>query len=132
MDTSLELIRAKINELEEKLANLRIAEREIVKLDKAPAPAPKVKALPKEPDESEVTASAEPSGQTMVAAITGTLDQHGPLSASNIAEQIMATGKEVNNRAVSFSLQALKKRGLVKNTDGVWSLVKGRVKRARS
>ncbi len=131
MDSSLDLIRAKISELEEKLANLRIAEREIVKLDKPQAP--KAKALPKETIVSEVTASAEPAGQqTMVSAITSTLDKHGPLSAAHIAEQIAATGKEVNNRAVSFSLQALKKRGLVKNTDGVWTLGKGRSKRSRA
>lgn len=131
MDTSLELVRAKIAELEAKLANLRIAERELQELEKPlvrkakEAQAPVVK--------SKVEASAEPAPQqTIVAAITDILGQHGALSAAGIAEQITATGREINNRAVSFSLQALKKRGLVKNTDGEWALAKGRSKRARS
>jgi len=152
MDTSLERIREKIGELEEKLANLRIAEREIQALEKssaqkekvparktkAPArktkaPARKTKTPPAEAIKTEVHESGEPgTPQTIVAAITGTLSQHGPLSAANIAEQIVATGREVNNRAISFSLQALKKRGVVKNADGVWSLLKGRAKRARA
>ena len=37
MDTALERIRAKIIELEAKIADLRIAEREIQALDKLPA-----------------------------------------------------------------------------------------------
>jgi len=145
MDTSLERIREKIGELEEKLANLRIAEREIQALEKSSAqkekvparktkaPARKTKTPPAEAIKTEVHESGEPgTPQTIVAAITGTLSQHGPLSAANIAEQIVATGREVNNRAISFSLQALKKRGVVKNADGVWSLLKGRAKRARA
>jgi hypothetical protein len=138
MDTSLELIREKIGELEEKLANLRIAEREIQALEKSSVHKEKTPPRKEKTPHTEVTktvvpASEEPgTPQTIVAAITGTLSQHGPLSAANIAEQIMATGKEVNNRAISFSLQALKKRGVVKNTDGVWTLLKGRAKRARA
>jgi hypothetical protein len=38
MDTSIKRIRAKIAELEAKLSNLRIAERELLALETAPAP----------------------------------------------------------------------------------------------
>ncbi len=129
MDTSLELIRTKIADLEAKLANLRIAERELKELE-TPA-ARKAKELPAPVVKSEVAANNESAPQqTLVGAITEILGEHGALSAANIAEQIVATGREINNRAVSFSLQALKKRGLVKNVDGEWSLAKRRSKRA--
>jgi len=36
----------------------------------------------------------------------------------------------INNRTVSFSLQALKKRGLAKNIDGKWAAPKARGRRA--
>ncbi|WP_425293992.1 winged-helix domain-containing protein [Methylocella tundrae] len=42
------------------------------------------------------------------------MDQHGALSAAEIAEHVKATGRDINNRTVSFALQALKKRGLAK------------------
>ncbi len=130
MDTSLERLRAKIAELEVKLANLRIAERELQELEKPLAR--KAKESPSPVVKSEVETTAEPAAQqTIVAAITDILGQHGALSAASIAEQITATGREINNRAVSFSLQALKKRGLVKNTDGEWALVKSVRKRTR-
>jgi len=146
MDTSLERIREKIGELEEKLANLRIAEREVQALEipqariektsarkEKTAPRKEKNTPPAEVVKAEAPVSEEAgTPQTIVAAITGALAEHGPLSAANIAEQIVATGREVNNRAISFSLQALKKRGVVKNTDGVWSLGKGRAKRARA
>jgi hypothetical protein len=130
MDTSLELIRAKIVELEAKLANLRIAERELQELERPQAR--KGKALSEPVGTSEAGTSDEPpQQQTLVAAITDILGQHAALSAATIADRIAATGREINNRAVSFSLQALKKRGLVKNTDGEWALTKARFRRAR-
>ena len=55
MDTSLERIRAKIAELEAKIADLRIAEREIRALEKLPSrktrpgPGPKPKRKGKQP-----------------------------------------------------------------------------------
>jgi predicted transcriptional regulator len=45
----------------------------------------------------------------------------GALSAAEIAEHIRATGRDINNRTVSFSLHALKKRGLAKSADGKWT-----------
>ena len=58
------------------------------------------------------------TSQTIGAAIADVLGQHGALSAAEIADHIRATGRDINNRTVSFSLQALKKRGLVKSADG--------------
>ncbi|MBA3726610.1 MAG: hypothetical protein H0W86_09190 [Armatimonadetes bacterium] len=70
--------------------------------------------------------------QTIGAAIADVLGQHGALSAAEIADRIKAAGRDISNRAVSFSLQALKKRGLVKSADGRWTLPKARSRRARS
>lgn len=70
---------------------------------------------------------AEPR-QTIGAAIAGVLDQHGALPAAKIAGHIEATGRKINRRSVSFALQAMKKQGLVKSTDGKWSLRKTRAK----
>ncbi|MFA5952959.1 MAG: winged-helix domain-containing protein, partial [Hyphomicrobium sp.] len=65
------------------------------------------------------------------AAIAEVLDQHGALSAAEISERIKATGRDIDNRSVSFALQALKKRGLAKNTDGKWAAPKARGRRGR-
>jgi len=137
MDTALERIQAKIAEFEAKIVNLKIAERELLDLDKPSVR--KTKALPAEVVKSAVEANAEPvadkanaepeSQPTIGAAITDVLQRHGTLSASAIAEQIVATGRDINNRAVSFALQALKKKGLVKSAGGEWSLGKARAKR---
>jgi hypothetical protein len=143
MDTALERIHAKIAELEAKISDLRIAERELQALDKVsarqtktgPEPQPRQKpgrkaALkPKLRGKPKASEPAE-ARQTIGAAITEVLDQHGALSAAEIAERIKATGRDISNRTVSFSLQALKKRGLVKSADGKWTL-KARSRRAR-
>ena len=146
MDTSLERIRAKIAELEAKIADLRIAERELLALDQVSAPptrtasepklkqkpGPKAKQKPRPKLRGEPRASepAEPR-QTIGAAISEVLDQHGALSAADIAERIKATGRDINNRTVSFALQALKKRGLAKNKDGKWTPSKTRSRRSQ-
>jgi len=133
MDSSLERIRAKIAELEAKLADLRIAERELLALEKLPArktrtvPGPKRKLKASDVKEARHT-------HTIGAAIADVLGQHGTLSSAEIADHIRATGRDINNRAVSFSLQALKKRGLIsgliKSADGKWALLKVRSQRA--
>ena len=69
--------------------------------------------------------------QTIGAAIAEVLVEHGAPSAAEIAERIKATGRDINNRTVSFALQALKKRGLAKNKDGKWTPPKARARRAR-
>jgi hypothetical protein len=144
MDTSLERIRAKIAELEATLANLHIAERELEALEAHPAAA--AKPMGKEPMRKarrvskpkrtlkatdEPTPSA-PGRQTIGAAITEALSEHGALAVGEIADRIIQTGRDINKRAVSFSLQALKKRGVVKSADGKWMLPKARAARARA
>jgi hypothetical protein len=149
MPTAVEQIRTKIAELEARIGGLRIAERELQALDRvsppkaktAPAPkakqkpapkaqqktAPKakVKAAPKPKSQKPVSGDTGPR-QTIGGAITEVLGQHGPLPAAGVAERIKAGGRDINNRTVSFALQALKKRGLAKNTDGKWTVAKGR------
>ena len=143
MDTAVERIHAKIAELEAKLGDLRIAERELQALDNISArqkrtaseskprqkPGPKASLRPKLRGKPKASEPAE-ARQTIGAAIAKVLDQHGALSAAEIAERIKATGRDINNRTVSFSLQAVKKRGLVKSSDGKWTL-KARSRRVR-
>ncbi len=130
METALERIRAKITELEEKLANLHIAERELQDLGEASAPKTHLAPQPAAAEQSDSTHEAG-SQQTIGATITDVLREHGSLSVKAIGTQIAAMGRNINNRAISFSLQAMKKRGLVKSADGEWTLAKGRSKRAR-
>ena len=145
MDTALERIHAKIAEMEAKIGDLRIAERELQALEKSSArqtktasepkakqkPGPKPSRQPKLKGKPEAGEPAEPR-QTIGAAISAVLAEHGPLSAAEIAEQVKATGRDINNRTVSFSLQALKKRGLAKNIDGKWAAPKARGRRPAS
>jgi DNA-binding transcriptional ArsR family regulator len=142
MDTALERIRAKITDLEAKISDLRIAERELQALDRSgvvttrkprkaraireAAPKAKPAATPgRKRGPRAVSASGEPR-QTIGGAVLEALTQHGALPVAEIADQIQAAGKDINRRAISFTLQALKKRGLVKSADGRWSAAKGR------
>jgi len=141
MDSSIERIRAKIAELETKLANLRIAESELRALDGASsAPTvvrtgrrgrpPAIRPAAVVEDAETGVETAAPSGKMTIGnAIQTVLGQHGSLAVGGIAEQIQAMGRDINNRAISFTLQALKKRGVVKSANGEWML-KGRTRRA--
>lgn len=138
MDMSLELIRTKIAELETKIADLRVTERELLALGTAPVERAKVERKPRTPAKSTArakptarTRSAEPR-KTIGAAITEVLGQHGPLEVAEIADQIQSTGRDINRRTVSYSLQAMKKQGLVKAGDGKWGLSKSRATSARA
>jgi len=126
MNTSLERIRAKIAELEKSLDNLRIAERELQAFETPSEPKPKAR-TPK----AKATEEA-PARQTIGAAIAEVLTEHGALAVGEIADFINAAGREINKRAVSFSLQALKRRGVVTSADGKWMLPKARSRQARS
>jgi hypothetical protein len=78
MDTSIERIRAKIAELEAKLSNLRIAERELLALETAPAP--RTKAVPRlKPKRKPKANRPSPVRQTIGAAIAQVLGEHGAL-----------------------------------------------------
>src|ERR1700719_1181262 len=131
MDTSLERIRAKIAEVEAKIADLRIAEREIRALEKLPARKTRPGAGPKPKRKPEASNQAE-ARQTIGSAIADVLGRRGALSAAEIAEHIRAKGRDISNRTVSFSLQSLKKRGLAKSADGKWALPKDDSRRIRS
>jgi len=134
MDT-LERIRAKITEIEAKLTDLRIAERELTALGPAPARATLSRATPKKaaapvreikarPGRKPKTASGP--RQTIGAAITDALGDQGALSVAEIAARIEATGRPIDKRSISYSLQAMKKQGRVKAADGNWMLAKPR------
>lgn len=135
METVLERIRAKITDLEAKIADLHITEREILSLEKAAPPAKRkaraTKPAPaaKQKRKAAAGAAGEPR-QTIGAAVTDALGKHGASQVAEIADHIQAGGRAIDRRAISFTLQALKKRGLVKSADGKWLLAKARATRA--
>lgn len=135
MDTVLDRIRAKIVDLEAKIADLRITERELQTLE-TPAPAAAKKArqtkpapVAKQKRKAAASAPGEPR-QTIGAAVLDVLGKHGPLQVAEIAEQVQAAGRSIDRRAISFTLQALKKRSLVKSADGKWAAAKARASRS--
>ena len=127
MNTSIDRIRAKIAELEARIADLHIAERELEALDAVSAPRGKLKAKAKQ---KPATRNASEARQTIGAAITEVLNRTGALPLAELAEQITAAGREVSGGTLSNTLQTMKKRGAVKAAGGKWMLPKPRAKRA--
>lgn len=127
METSIDRIRAKIAELEARIADLRIAERELEALDAAPALRTKPKAKAKR---KPTTDDASKAPQTVGAAIAEVLSRNGALPLAELAEQMRTAGREVSARTLSNTLQTMKKRGMVKSGGGKWMLQKVRAKRA--
>ena len=129
MKTSIEHIRAKITELEARITDLRVTERELEALGAAPAPRGKLKAKAKR---KRATHNASEARQTVGAAITEVLNRTGALPLAELSEQITAAGREVSGGTLSNTLQTMKKRGAVKSGGGKWMLPKTRAKRARA
>jgi hypothetical protein len=127
MENSIDRIRAKIADLEVRIADLRIAERELEALETAPAPRGKPKARAKR---KSTTDAVTPAPQTVGAAITEVLSRNGALPLAELAEQIRTAGREVSGGTLSNTLQTLKKRGAVKSSGGKWMLPKTRTRRA--
>ncbi|HTV33501.1 MAG TPA: hypothetical protein VME69_10445 [Methylocella sp.] len=129
MNPTLDLIRTKIAELETKIANLRIAEHELLTLETAVIPKEKTVARPRASTATHVAVTPAAAPQTIASAITEVLKAHGALTVAGIAEQIKAGGREIDRRRISFSLQALKKQGFAKRANGNWTLTKASDKR---
>jgi hypothetical protein len=129
MNTSIDRIRAKIADLEARIADLHIAERELEALDAGPILRTKLKAKAKQ---KPATRNASEARQTIGAAITEVLNRTGALPLAELAEQITAAGREVSGGTLSNTLQTMKKRGAVKSGGGKWMLPKTRTKRARA
>ena len=127
MKTSIDRIRAKIADLEARITDLRITERELEALDTAPAPRGILKAKAKR---KPATRNASEARQTVGAAITEVLNRTGALPLAELSEQITAAGREVSGGTLSNTLQTMKKRGAVKSAGGKWMLPKTRAKRA--
>ena len=129
MKTSIELIRAKITELEARITDLRIAERELEALGAVSAPQGKLKAKAKR---KPATDNASEARQTVGAAITEILKRTGALPLAELAEQLRAAEREVSSGTLSNTLQTMKKRGAVKSGGGKWMLPKTRARKARA
>jgi len=131
LETSLERIRARIAKLENSLINLRITESEIYALEGAPTKTDKVQAEPPRKRGRKpkvVTSEAAESGAelSISATIKSLLKQNGPLSVKAMAAHIATAGRDINNRSLSFTLQALKKQGFVRSVAGEWKLLQRR------
>ena len=129
MKTSIEHIRAKITELEARITDLRITERELEALDTVPASRGRLKAKAKR---KPATHNASEARQTIGTAIADILTRTGALPLAELAEQITAAGREVSGGTLSNTLQTMKKRGMVKNGGSKWMLPKTRARRARA
>ncbi len=129
MKNSIDRIRAKIADLEARISDLRIAERELEALDTTPAPRRKLKAKGKRKPKTD---DATIAPQTVGAAITDVLSRNGALPLAELAEHIRTAGREVSGGTLSNTLQTMKKRGTVKNGGGKWMLPKTRARRARA
>ena len=129
MTNSIDRIRAKIADLEARIADLRIAERELEALDTAPVLRGKPKAKAKRKSTAHAVTLAP---QTVGAAITEVLSKNGALPLAELAEQIRSAGREVSGGTLSNTLQTMKKRGAVKSSDGKWTLPKTRTKHTRA
>ena len=127
MKTSIEHIRAKITELEARITDLRIAERELVALDTVSAPRGKLNAKAKR---KPATHNASEARQTVGAAITEVLNRTGALPLAELTEQLRTAERKVSGGTLSNTLQTMKKRGAVKSAGGKWMLPKTRAKRA--
>jgi hypothetical protein len=119
MKTSIDRIQAKIADLEARIADLRIAERELEALDAAPVLRTKLKAKAKR---KSATHNESEARQTVGAAVTEVLKRTGALPLAELAEQITAAGREVSGGTLSNTLQTMRKRGGVKSGGGKWML----------
>jgi hypothetical protein len=127
MTAALEQIRAKIVELEAKLADLRTAEHELEALEPSQPAAATRKPKAKRPGRPHATAprSSKPR-QTIAAAIRDILAQHGALPLRDIAAHIKTTNRRVKSQSVANSLKEMRRRGILTNTGGEWALAKAR------
>ncbi len=126
MKTSIDRIRAKIADLEARITDLRIAERELEALDTTPTPRRKLKAKAKR---KPATDNASEARQTVGAAITEVLNRTGALPLAELAEQLRTAEREVSGGTLSNTLQTMKKRGAVKSAGGKWMLPKTRARK---
>ena len=112
MANTLDKIRAAIAEHEEKLAELRAAEKVVNALDNKPQT---LRIL-------ETVSSPETMPrQTVGAAIMATLSD-GPQNLATILERVNATGKSVTDQSISSALQILKKKNLVVRRGRMWKI----------
>jgi hypothetical protein len=132
MNTALERVRTKISELEARLADLRIAERELLALELPPRAKPARATPPAHPAETKAgraatrrqptAARATPKRQSIAATVIETLSRLGSLPVPEIAKEIKGKGRKISSRSISYALKDLKKRGRVANEGSQWTL----------
>jgi len=118
MDNALSLIQAKIKEVEAKLAHLRVTEAELSKLAKASSTFQITSSAKKSKVPETIVVSDD---KPLTCRIRDVLRGNEGMTAPQIIEFLSA-----DNRAVSFALQAMKRRGEARNKARVWTLAKRR------
>lgn len=132
MNTALERVRTKITEIEARLADLRIAERELLTIEMPPRTKPAPATPPARPAETKAArpsigrkssaARAAPKRPSISAKVVETLSRLGSLPVPEIAKEIKGKGRKISNRSISYALQDLNKRGLAAKDGGQWTL----------
>lgn len=132
MNNALEHIRTKISEVEARLADLRITERELLTLEMPPREIPDRATPPARPAESKAgrpaihrkagATRAAPKRQSIAATVVETLSRLGSVPVPEIAKAMKGKGRKISSRSISYALQDLKKRGLAAKDGSQWSL----------
>ncbi len=142
MESSLERVRNQIATLELQITNLRIAEREILALSSTPAARPSRTPQSKPAAEPEarkqiirrkrrIIAPAL-ARQSITSSVADILRANGSLPVAAIAKEIRRTRRNVSNRAVSFAVQELKRRGVAVKNGAQWVLIETTAATAQS
>jgi len=112
MANTLDKIREAIAEHEEKLGDLRAAEKVVVALEG------RLQSLRISGKDGNQTM---PERQTVGAAIMTALSD-GQKNLGAILEHVNATGKNVNDQSISSALQILKKKNLIVRRGRMWKI----------
>jgi len=121
VEEQLTRIGLRIAATEEKLHRLRITERTLLDLLRD-APARAGSPIPAAQQMPGIRQFASQKRLSIPGLIVEALSQQQPLSVPQLSDHIARRGKKATNRAISFSLQALKRRGLLRSSDGEWRL----------
>jgi len=121
METTLDKIRAAIAEHEEKLVELRAAEKVVAAIDKPRSPeiSEKDSYQDRYPSASYSKQQETAQRQTVGALVMSVIARE-PLNLGTILERVRASGKDVTDQSISSALQILKKKNLVVRKGRMW------------
>ena len=122
MANTLDKIRAAIAEHEEKLGELRAAEKVVAAIEPSAvviSPGLSVAINPSTQMAAMHQLNKTTPRQTVGALVMSVIARE-PLNLGTILERVRATGKNVTDQSISSALQVLKKKGLVTRKGRMW------------